>query len=58
MADVLDVLIAEDFEVDEEGDRKCFFVKIKVILTEKINFRGNREIEGESQIEERKRLWF
>lgn len=56
MADVLDIDNAEDFEVDDDGDRKlhrnCVFIEI----IELNFFRGNFEIEGKSQKEKGPRI--
>lgn len=49
MADVLDIDNAEEFEVDEDGDRKYFMVKIEKIPNLTSNCcRGNRpDAEGQ-----------
>lgn len=53
MADVLDIHNAEDFEVDEEGDRKYLLSKYVNLFIYCCFFRGNCSSQGKSQISQR-----
>lgn len=57
MADVLDIDNAEDFEVDDDGDREYLARKQQYLSSNLKICRRNRPAEGKSPKTERTRLW-
>lgn len=56
MADVLDIDNAEEFEVDDDGDRELLIFSQFDSDNEITIFRGNYEAEGEGKEKERPRI--